>query len=121
MTLGSIQLVTEMSARNLLGGKGRPALKADSLASICEPIVVSQRYGLPRPVTLRKLPSRSPMPDTFLEFLQSPSGITLVVVNGIYIPVPLCRSVMACYEMDGQGLTSAASLDFYFGSVWRVV
>jgi hypothetical protein len=38
MALGSTQPLTEMSARNLPGGKGRPALKAD-LTSIYERIV----------------------------------------------------------------------------------
>jgi hypothetical protein len=39
MALGSTQPVTEMSTRNLPGGKGRPARGADSLTAICEPIV----------------------------------------------------------------------------------
>jgi hypothetical protein len=39
MALGSIQPLTEMSTRNLSGGKGRPARKADNLTTICEPIV----------------------------------------------------------------------------------
>jgi hypothetical protein len=39
MALWSIQSLTEMSTRNLPGDKGRPARKADNLASICEPIV----------------------------------------------------------------------------------
>jgi hypothetical protein len=39
MAHGSTQFVTEMSTRNILGGKGRPALKADNLTAICEPIV----------------------------------------------------------------------------------
>jgi hypothetical protein len=39
MALGSIQSVTEMSIRNLCGGKKRPAPKADSLAAIYEPNV----------------------------------------------------------------------------------
>jgi hypothetical protein len=38
MTLGSTQPQTKMSARNLPGGKGRPARKTD-LTTICEPIV----------------------------------------------------------------------------------
>jgi hypothetical protein len=37
MTLGSTQPLTEMSAMNLPGDKGRPARKAD-LTAICEPI-----------------------------------------------------------------------------------
>jgi hypothetical protein len=38
MALGSTQLLTEMSTRNLPVGKGRPARKADNLTAICEPI-----------------------------------------------------------------------------------
>jgi hypothetical protein len=33
------QPLTEMSTRNLPGGKGRPARKADNLIAICELIV----------------------------------------------------------------------------------
>jgi hypothetical protein len=39
MALGSTQPLTEMSIRNLRGGKKRPALRADNLAAICEPNV----------------------------------------------------------------------------------
>jgi hypothetical protein len=39
MALGSTQPLTEMSIRNLPGGKGRPVLKADNLTAIYEPIV----------------------------------------------------------------------------------
>jgi hypothetical protein len=39
MALGSIQSLTEMSTRNLPGGKGRPARRDDSLTAVCEPIV----------------------------------------------------------------------------------
>jgi hypothetical protein len=39
MTLGSTQPLTEMSTRNLPGGKERPARKADNLTTICEPTV----------------------------------------------------------------------------------
>jgi hypothetical protein len=38
MALGSTQPLTEMGTRNLPGGKGRLARKAD-LTAICEPIV----------------------------------------------------------------------------------
>jgi hypothetical protein len=37
MALGSTQPLTEMSTRNLPGGKKRPVHRADNLASICEP------------------------------------------------------------------------------------
>jgi hypothetical protein len=37
--LGSTQPPTEMSTKNLPGGKGRPARKADNLTAICKPIV----------------------------------------------------------------------------------
>jgi hypothetical protein len=39
MALGSTQPLTEMSTRNLPGGKVRPAREADNLTAICEPIV----------------------------------------------------------------------------------
>jgi hypothetical protein len=39
MALGSTQSLTEMSTRNLRGGKGRPARGADNLTAICELIV----------------------------------------------------------------------------------
>jgi hypothetical protein len=39
MALGSTQPVTEMSTRNLPGGKGQPARRADNLTAICEQIV----------------------------------------------------------------------------------
>jgi hypothetical protein len=39
VALGLTQPLTEMSAGNIPGGRGRPALKADNLIAICEPIV----------------------------------------------------------------------------------
>jgi hypothetical protein len=39
MALGSTQLLTKMSTRDLPGGKGRPAPGADNLIVICDPIV----------------------------------------------------------------------------------
>jgi hypothetical protein len=39
MALGSTQPLTQMSTRNIPGGKKRPARKADKLTAICEPIV----------------------------------------------------------------------------------
>jgi hypothetical protein len=39
MALESTKPLTEMSTRNILGGKGRPARQADNLTVICEPIV----------------------------------------------------------------------------------
>jgi hypothetical protein len=71
MALGSTQSLTEMSTRNLPGGKGQPAAKADKLTAICEQIIwtkcwsldVSQHYGLPRPVKGIVLPL--PLPITY--------------------------------------------------------
>jgi hypothetical protein len=39
MALGTTQPLREMSTRNVPGGKGRPARKADNLTAICVPIV----------------------------------------------------------------------------------
>jgi hypothetical protein len=39
VTQGSTQPLTEMSTRNLPGGKGQPAHKAENLATICELII----------------------------------------------------------------------------------
>jgi hypothetical protein len=39
MDLGWTWPLTEMSARNLPGGKGRPVHEADNLTAICEPSV----------------------------------------------------------------------------------
>jgi hypothetical protein len=39
MALGSTQALIEISIRNLPGGKGGPARKADNLTAICEPTI----------------------------------------------------------------------------------
>jgi hypothetical protein len=39
MALGSTQPLTEMSTRNLAGGKERPARRADTLTTFCDPII----------------------------------------------------------------------------------
>jgi hypothetical protein len=49
MALGLIQPLAEISTRNLPGGKGRPAHKADKLTAICELIV--QKMWEPRRLT----------------------------------------------------------------------
>jgi hypothetical protein len=49
MALVLTQPLTEMSIRNLLGGKPRPARKADNMTAICEPIV--QKIWDPRRFT----------------------------------------------------------------------
>jgi hypothetical protein len=49
MALGSTQPLTDMSTRNLPGGKGRLARKTDNLTAICEPIL--QKMWEPRRLT----------------------------------------------------------------------
>jgi hypothetical protein len=49
MALGSSKPLTEMSTRNLPGGKGQLLPKADNLTAICEPIAYKM-WG-PRPLT----------------------------------------------------------------------
>jgi hypothetical protein len=44
MALGSTQALTEMSARLLPGGKGRPARGADNLTAIYEPKIWDPRH-----------------------------------------------------------------------------
>jgi hypothetical protein len=39
MVLGTAQPLTDMSTRNLPGGKKRPAPRGDKFVAICEPIV----------------------------------------------------------------------------------
>jgi hypothetical protein len=49
MALGLTQPLTEMSTRNLSGGKWQPARKADNLTAICELTVY--KMGKPRHLT----------------------------------------------------------------------
>jgi hypothetical protein len=51
MALVSTQPLTEMSTRNIPGGKSRSARKADNLKAICEPIV-KKMWELRRLITL---------------------------------------------------------------------
>jgi hypothetical protein len=50
MAPGSTQPLTEMSTKNLPGGKGHLARKADNLTAICEPM--SRKIWEPRRLTV---------------------------------------------------------------------
>jgi hypothetical protein len=51
MALGSTQPLTEMSTRNLPGGKGQPVCGADNLTAICGDLDISEPHGPSLPVT----------------------------------------------------------------------
>jgi hypothetical protein len=62
---GRLILLTEMSTRNLPGGKGRPVCKADNLTAICEPLV----YKMWQPRYLTTLwASKACYRDSFIFF-----------------------------------------------------
>jgi hypothetical protein len=75
MTLGSTQPLTEMSTRNLPGGKGRPAPMADNLTAICEPTV--QEMWEPRRLTTL-LASTACYRDSFIFLRTQQASVSIV-------------------------------------------
>jgi hypothetical protein len=72
MDLGSTQPQTEMSTRNLPGGKRWPARKTDNLTAICEPSV----YKMWEPRCLQnRLVSTACYRESFTFFLQQDAEI----------------------------------------------
>jgi hypothetical protein len=65
MALRSTQFLTEMSTRNLPGGKGPPADMADDLTAVCEPTV----YEMLGPRRLTTLSASTPVTRIALPFI----------------------------------------------------
>jgi hypothetical protein len=94
LILGSTQPLTEMSTRNLLGGKARPTRKPDNLIVISEQIF--QKMWEPQlPVTRITLPYLEMRP------IGNPTGISSHTFSVMYWPHTgerlFCRAVSAEY------------------------
>jgi hypothetical protein len=89
MALGLTQLLTEMSTRNLLGGKGRPARKAENFTAICEPIV----YKMWEPRRLTTLwTSTACYRDSFTFFFSLTAFHSSIVIRKPLRPSPAVPS-----------------------------
>jgi hypothetical protein len=78
MALGSTQPLTEMSTRNIAGGKGRPPHKTDNLTAICVPTALKMR----EPQRLTTLwASKACYRNSFTFFLTTTKIIILVFWN----------------------------------------
>jgi hypothetical protein len=100
MTLGSTQPLTEMSTRNLPGGKGRPARKANNLTPSlsrlyrkCGSLDVSQPYGRLRTLTEIPLPFYVFMYLLFIAYLTAVASTQYIMLNG---------RMMANTELEGM-------------------
>jgi hypothetical protein len=94
MALRSTQPLTEMSTRNLPGGKGRPVHGADNLTGICEPTVwkcgsleVSQPYGPSWPVKGTSFNVLFPCNDYHLLLVH------YMLVSSILVCLSLCMHI----------------------------
>jgi hypothetical protein len=90
--------IAEMSTRNIPESKGLPALKADSLTAICQPIVkkyviidISQPYGPPLPITriTLPLPSYSEMARLRPELYLSHTYCSYKIIFVLLLPLSL--------------------------------
>jgi hypothetical protein len=101
MAMESTKPLTEMSTRNLVGGKGWPALKADNLTAICEPIVKKNvgtstshnpmgLHGLIQKWLYFFIASIYLYKITFTRFIQITLAIDTASANSLMTKRPLC-------------------------------
>jgi hypothetical protein len=92
MALGSTQPLTEMSTRNLPGGKKRPARRADNLTAICEPIVY--KMWEPQPLTtLRASKACRGENFTFTFIIIIRPSMNECWINEMYVCMYVCMCV----------------------------
>jgi hypothetical protein len=111
MALGSTQHLTEMSTRNIRGGKGRRRLRLiilppsmSRLSRKCENLKISQPYGPPRPViritllfTLNERIRGGPSWP-----LHRDHSDLLSTVNSSIAPSFLCRAELNCQSTTNR-------------------